>query len=66
MSKTFYKSINYFMWYFCLIVIGGGIASFFVDEPMHVTFAMLIACLGFIPLLIGVAFNRKGVPENDT
>lgn len=49
---------------FFIIVGGGFIASFFVEEPMHLTFVMLGGCVLFIPLLIPLALHNKAERYN--
>jgi hypothetical protein len=65
MSPDFYKYLNITIGYFFVLVLCGGIATFIISDPMHVTFAMLVAGLGFIPLIVLAAINRKAVPVGD-
>lgn len=61
MSPNLYKYINLFFTYFSIIVLGGLASSFFVSEPMDVTLAMLFTSIGFIPLIILIAKNKKAI-----
>jgi hypothetical protein len=64
--EKFYFYLNLFAFYVCLVIVGGFTATFFVEEKMHVTFAMLGAMTLSIPLMVLVAINNKAeyVGEN--
>lgn len=51
--------------YFCLLVFSGLVASFFVEDSMLVTLAMLCGAVGFLPLIILAAINNKAIPAED-
>lgn len=55
----FYFYFNLFLLYLSVVVASGLIATFFVEEKMHVTFAMLAAMTLTIPLIVLAKINNK-------
>jgi|GEM_PF-6995848 len=65
--ESFYFYFNLFALYLSVVVGSGFIATFFVEEKMHVTFAMLVAMTLAIPLIVLAKINNKAeCVEEDT
>jgi len=66
LRARFYLYFHLFVLHFCLVVATGIVASFIVEEKMHVTFSMLGAMLLCIPLIVLAAANNKAERSDES
>ena len=57
--ENFYLYFSLFALYLSVVVASGLIATFIIEEKMHVTFAMLAAMTLTVPLIVLAKINNK-------